>query len=101
MLAMRYGALPLVRETGGLADTVVNYDGLNADGGTGFVFSEESPQAVLTTILWALETYTERPLAWRRMQRRAMLSDFGWGASARQYRELYQQAIHKRKELVR
>jgi len=100
MLAMRYGALPLVRATGGLADTVVNYDGSNADGGTGFVFEEETPQAVLTTIRWALQTYTERPQAWRRMQRRAMLSDFGWAASARQYRQLYQQAIHKRKEPV-
>ncbi|MCA9912527.1 MAG: glycosyltransferase, partial [Anaerolineae bacterium] len=98
MLAMRYGALPLVRETGGLADTVVNYDGGAADGGTGFVFAEESQQAVLGTLEWALETYTERPQAWRRMQRRAMLSDFGWDASARQYRQLYQQAMHKRKE---
>ncbi len=101
MLAMRYGALPLVRKTGGLADTVVNYDGENADGGTGFVFEEESPQAVLHTIRWALDTYVERPKAWRRMQRRAMLSDFGWAASARQYRELYQQAVHKRKEPIR
>lgn len=101
MLAMRYGSLPLVRATGGLADTVVNYDGDSADGGTGFVFEEESQAAVLHTLQWALETYDERAQAWRRMQRRAMLSDFGWGASARQYRELYQQAIHKRKEPAR
>jgi len=97
MLAMRYGSLPVVRETGGLADTVQNYDNGPADRGTGFTFEWEEPQAVLGTLRWALETYWERPEAWRRMQHRAMTTDLSWDKSARQYVDLYRQIIEKRK----
>ena len=97
MLAMRYGSLPVVRETGGLADTVQNYDNGPADRGTGFTFEWEEPQAVLGTLRWALETYWERPEAWRRMQHRAMTTDLSWDKSARQYADLYRQIIDKRK----
>lgn len=95
MLAMRYGALPLVRETGGLADTVQNYDNGEAESGTGFVFQQETSEALFNTLLWALNTYEQRPQAWQRMQKRAMETDFSWEASARQYIALYQQAIQK------
>ena len=88
MLAMHYGALPLVRETGGLADTVENYDNGLADQGTGFVFQWEDSDAVLGTLRWAVDTYRRKPQAWRRMQKRAMEIDFGWDRSARQYAEL-------------
>ncbi len=57
MIAMRYGALPLVRETGGLADTVENYDNGPAEHGTGFVFNWEEYDAVLHTLRWAIDTY--------------------------------------------
>jgi starch synthase len=97
MLAMRYGALPLVRETGGLADTVENYDKGVADRGTGFVFTWEQSDAVLNTLKWALETYHERPEVWERMQRRAMEKDFSWERSARDYVDLYEKAVLKRK----
>jgi starch synthase len=89
MIAMRYGALPLVRETGGLADTVMNYDDGEADFGTGFVFNWEEPQAVVGTLDWALWTYRNRKNAWRRMQDRAMRVDFSWDKSAREYSRLY------------
>jgi len=89
MIAMRYGALPLVRETGGLADTVTNYDNGDADYGTGFVFNWETPEAVVGTLDWALDTYKKRPQAWRRMQDRAMRVDFSWDKSAREYSQLY------------
>jgi starch synthase len=92
MLAMRYGALPLVRETGGLADTVVNYDNGDADSGTGFVFRRQEPQAVEGTLNWALDIFAERPDAWRRMQERGMRMDFSWNRSARDYIDLYEQA---------
>ena len=70
MMAMRYGALPLVRETGGLADTVINYDNADADEGTGFVFHWQQAQAVEGTLHWTLWMYIEeRPQAWIRMQR--------------------------------
>jgi starch synthase len=95
MLAMRYGALPLVRETGGLADTVQNYDGGNADYGTGFVFSWETSNAVLGTMRWATRTFRENQAAWKRMQKRAMETDFSWETSAKQYIDLYSQAKSK------
>lgn len=98
MLAMRYGALPLVRETGGLADTVENYDNADGERGAGFVFQAEDAEALLGTMRWALHTYRNQPQAWRRMQRRAMLSDFSWDMSARSYTKLYEKAIVKHKE---
>jgi starch synthase len=97
MLAMRYGALPLVRETGGLADTVQNYDDGDAEYGTGFTFLWEDSDALYHTLRWALDTYRYRPEAWRRMQQRAMQIDFSWESSAKKYAELYQKAIHKRR----
>lgn len=89
MLAMRYGALPLVRETGGLADTVQNYDNLMADYGTGFTFLWQQPYALYNTFRWALETFQQRREAWNRMVQRAMQIDFSWDISARQYADLY------------
>ena len=97
MLAMRYGSLPIVRETGGLADTVINYDNRDADIGTGFVFQFEEPDAVMNTIRWALRTYYNRPDAWKRMQIRAMKQDFSWDQSAQQYISLFNKAIGKHK----
>jgi len=101
MIAMRYGALPVVRKTGGLADTVVNYDNGDADVGTGFVFEWETADALLGTLRWAIDTYYNRPKAWRRMQRRAMQVDFSWKSSAKQYIDLFQKAIQKRKDMTR
>jgi starch synthase len=95
MMAMRYGALPLVRETGGLADTVVNYDNDEADRGTGFVFQWQKPSAIEGTLNWAINTYNERPNAWRRMQERGMSTDFSWTNSAEQYILIYQRAMAK------
>ncbi|MDX2163138.1 MAG: glycogen synthase [bacterium] len=96
MLAMRYGALPLVRVTGGLADTVTNYDNHDGTTGTGFVFEWETPEAVFGTLQWALATYRDRPDAWRRMQERAMRTDFSWKKSAGDYIALYEQILKRR-----
>lgn len=97
MLAMRYGALPLVRETGGLADTVQNFDNNTGDHGTGFVFQWEDWEAVLGTLRWATHTYRSNREAWMKMQKRAMLTDFSWKRSALAYIELYEkvQARHQ------
>jgi starch synthase len=92
MMAMRYGSLPVVRETGGLADTVENYDNGAGERGTGFVFLWEEPDAVLGTLRWALDIYHNRSNAWQQMQRRAMQIDFGWDRSAQQYITLYRRA---------
>ncbi len=98
MLAMRYGALPLVRETGGLADTVVNYDNDSADEGTGFVFLEESSSALTNTLRWAILTYRDNLSAWQRMQTRAMRIDFSWHKSAADYSALYEQVMLRRQK---
>jgi len=95
MIAMRYGALPLVRETGGLADTVENYDNGEGDIGTGFVFNWETSEALLGTLRWSVETYRKRPNAWRKMQERAMSQDFDWHKSAKQYIQCYERALQK------
>ena len=97
MIAMRYGALPLVRETGGLADTVENYDNDKAERGTGFSFLWEESDAILNTLRWALASYRQRPEAWQRMQRRAMQTDFSWDKSAGQYADLYGRIQNRRK----
>ena len=94
MIAMRYGTLPIVRRTGGLADTVQNYDPLGR-AGTGFVFEMYDPLACFAAIVRALETY-RNPVAWDVLQARAMAQDFSWAASARQYMTLYTHALAAR-----
>ncbi len=93
LLAMRYGALPLVRETGGLADTVENYDDARGSRGTGFVFSWSEPDVLYHTLDWAVRTWHRRPAAWRRMQKRAMKQNFGWDNSARATMDLYRDVL--------
>lgn len=88
MIAMKYGALPLVRRTGGLADTVV-------DGKTGFVFEEYKPEALAEAIKRALAVFSRRE-AWAKMVRQALAQDFSWAKSAREYVKLYQKAISYR-----
>ena len=90
MYSLRYGTPPLVRATGGLADTVQNFDA--SDGtGTGFTFDEYSPQALVGTLRWALGIYPDRA-AWRRIQQTGMRQDVSWDASARKYVQVYQRA---------
>jgi starch synthase len=90
MYSQRYGTVPVVRATGGLADTVRSYDSATGSG-TGFTFDEYSSQALLGTLRWALRTYEDRP-AWRRLQVAGMQQDFSWDRSARQYVSLYERA---------
>jgi len=94
LYALRYGALPLVRGTGGLADTVVDANAvtLAGDSATGFVFDEESPQGLLDAIERAIELYGDRA-GWQRLVRRAMTRDFSWSAAARQYIALYRDLV--------
>jgi len=85
MYGMRYGTPPLVRRTGGLADSVTN---ANLDGGTGFVFDDPGVQALQQTIKWAIECYRD-PNTFRRIQLNGMRSDVGWRHSAQLYLDLY------------
>jgi starch synthase len=90
MYSLRYGTVPLVRATGGLFDTVRNFDARTGDG-TGFTFDQYSAQALLNTLQWALDVFADRD-AWRRIQRAGMTQDFSWDASARQYVKVYERA---------
>jgi starch synthase len=91
MEAMRYGAIPIVRETGGLADTVEDYDPAK-DIGTGFVFKEFDSQAMLVAVTRARETYRHQG-AWRNIQKRAMAEDFSWVHSASEYARIFSLAV--------
>jgi len=91
MIAMRYGAVPVVRRTGGLADSVEPYDGARASG-TGFLFDEIAPAALAAALTQALTAYRDRD-AWRALQRRAMARDFSWGHAAGEYTALYRRAV--------
>ena len=88
MIAMRYGAVPIVRETGGLKDTVRPYEAWR-DAGTGFTFANYSANDMLYVAREAVMLYRENPEAFRRLQRRAMEQDFGWSGSAQVYLALY------------
>jgi starch synthase len=106
LYALRYGALPLVRRTGGLADTVVDANAVTlAEGSaTGFAFDEESSEALLETAGRAVALYADRA-SWQRVMRQAMTCDFSWDAAARQYKALYtrltaRSAATRRRRLV-
>ena len=90
LYAMRYGTLPVVRNTGGLCDTVVDATDHSVRHGiaTGFAFESANSADLLHCIERALALYRQ-PLAWRKMQRQAMAQDFGWSESARRYLALY------------
>jgi starch synthase len=85
MYSQRYGTVPIVHATGGLADSVVNY-GLG--GGTGFVFDNETAEGLMETIHRAMEVFAD-PARWRRLQLAGMARDFSWDNSARQYLDIY------------
>jgi starch synthase len=92
MYAMRYGSIPIVRRTGGLADSVVDTceATLAAGTATGFHFDATTIDALLGAVDRAVALYRQ-PLRWRSVQRRAMSEDFGWSRSADRYLALYRQ----------
>ncbi len=100
--AMRYGTVPVVRATGGLADTVVDTSRISISDGTatGFVFAEPSTADLGEAITRALAFYRE-PLAWRRLQLNDMKQDFSWQRSANTYLSLYQSLTGRFREELR
>lgn len=88
LMALRYGTLPIVRETGGLKDTVEPYN--EAEGtGTGFSFANYNAHEMLDTVRYAVRVYYEHKRNWNKMVERAMNADFSWGVSAKKYEEMY------------
>ena len=95
MIAMRYGSLPIVRETGGLKDTVTAYGPLN-DQSNGFSFADYNANDMLFVIRQALALYRSEPDTWRILQRRGMTADFSWNRSAKEYIRIYRAAAAAR-----
>jgi starch synthase len=94
MYSLRYGTPPVVRATGGLADTVVDCDesAFAAGSANGFVFSERTPQALLAALRRAVGTWHDRA-RWSMLQRNGMRRDFGWRTGAQRYCDLYRALI--------
>jgi starch synthase len=93
MYSLKYGTIPIVRATGGLEDTIKEFDP-ETEKGNGFKFAEYSPGAMIEGVKKASETYQNRYL-WLRLVRNAMKEDFSWRRSALKYIDIYNQAINR------
>ncbi len=95
MYSLAYGTPPIVRRVGGLADTVVPYDGKNAEVATGFAFDAPDATALKNTVLWAHQCQ-RHPVLWNKLMQNGMAQDFSWTRSAEKYLDVYRRAIaHK------
>ena len=88
LMALRYGTIPIVRETGGLKDTVEPYNEFESTG-TGFGFLNYNAHEMLNTIRYAEKIYYDRKREWNKMIDRSMAVDFSWQVSANKYQEMY------------
>ncbi len=94
LISLRYGAVPLVRRTGGLADTVQDADA-SLRSGTGFVFDAATADELAAAAQRALDAFTDRE-AWRALQQRGMRQDWSWSRAAGKYHDLYEAAANAR-----
>jgi len=97
LISMRYGTLPIVKETGGLKDTVIPYNEYE-DTGYGFSFSDYNAHDMLHTIQRALSFYNEEGV-WEKLVKRAMKQDFSWKHAAKEYENLYQKIVIDKKKV--
>ncbi len=88
LMSLRYGTVPIVRETGGLKDTVDPYNEYEGTG-TGFSFANYNAHEMLYTVKYAMDVYYNHRREWNKLIDRAMAADFSWGSSAREYEKLY------------
>ena len=93
LYSLKYGTVPIVRKTGGLADTIENYNPQTGEG-TGFVFKNYDSKELLDTIKLALRVYKDKN-AWISLMKNGMKKDFSWEAAAEKYVDIYQRAIQK------
>jgi starch synthase len=97
LYSLSYGSLPIVRATGGLDDTIENFD-LEHGIGTGFKFNWATPDALYGTVAWAVDTWYHQREAFEAMRTRAMRQHFGWDDSAREYEKVYYYALGRRRK---
>jgi len=88
MISMRYGTLPVVRETGGLRDSVIPYNQFTGEG-TGFTFANVDRGDMVWVLRQAVDLYRGAPEAWQKLMQNAMTADFSWNRSAQAYQEVY------------
>lgn len=94
LFALRYGSIPIVRETGGLNDTIQSYNEHTGEG-NGFSFANYNAHDMLFTIRRAVGFYHNKEV-WNTLVKRAMMQDFSWNVSAKEYMDLYSMILHKR-----
>lgn len=94
MYSMKYGTIPVVHETGGLADTVQPYDSDTGEG-AGFVFENADVQGFRWALNVGLDLYHSDPEAWRTLQKQAMAQDFSWERQGERYLEVYGELIER------
>lgn len=99
LIAMRYGSIPVARKTGGLADTVLDYDP-STESGNGFVFEGYNRAALEEAVARALRLYSDQPM-WLKLVREAMEMDFSWNRQAALYTELYIEAMGRKGRIER
>lgn len=92
LMSLRYGTVPIVRETGGLKDTVEPYNEYE-DKGTGFSFTNYNAHDMLHVIRYAVRTYYDKKREWNKIVDRAMVADYSWNTSAGKYEELYRRLL--------
>jgi starch synthase len=93
LIALRYGTIPIVRETGGLKDTVTPYNEYDGTG-TGFSFANYNGDEMLGAINYSKSVYYDHRAEWDKMVVRGMEADFSWNSSARQYEGMYSWMIN-------
>lgn len=98
MYSLKYGTIPMVHATGGLADTIQDYDPSEHQG-NGFSFREYSPEALLLTVERAIKTFRNKA-QWKFLRDNALACDFSWDVSARKYLELYETLLMEKKQTV-
>ncbi len=92
LISLKYGTIPIVRETGGLNDTVISYNEFS-NSGNGFSFTNYNAHDMMYTIRRALNYYYNFPKIWEKMMATGMLQDFSWNKSSLEYLEIYEDAI--------
>lgn len=98
LIALRYGTIPVVRATGGLADTIIDYEP-GCKSSNGFVFNMYKPQTLTNAIERAVSTFKDKK-AWSALMKTALSSDFSWNASADKYLDFYREALEMHSDIL-
>ena len=96
MYALKYGTVPVVRATGGLEDTIVQFDPKKKEG-NGFKFGPYDPQSLLSAVQDAVDLYKDTG-AWKRLRANEMRADFSWDRSASKYMDIYRSILKNRRK---